>query len=61
MYQFDFVQRLDDDVEGVVIAVMANTYKEAVGKVRALGLPAFDLTEYVLEGVYETGTVIPLN
>ena len=61
MYQFDFVQMIDEDTEGLVIAVMASNYKEATAKVRALGLPGFDLTDYKLEGVYETGTIIPLN
>lgn len=59
MYQFDFV-RTDDDAE-FVISILAPNYEQAVKKARALKLPGFDLTEYVLEGVYEVGAIIPSN
>lgn len=59
MYQFDFV-RTDEEAE-FVISVLASNYDNAVKKARALKLPGFDLTEYVLEGVYEVGTIINPN
>jgi hypothetical protein len=55
MYQFDFVQASEDDER--VISVMAENYDAAIRKVRSLGLPGFDLTEWGLEGVYEQGAV----
>jgi hypothetical protein len=59
MYQFDFV-RVDGEAE-FVLSVLAPNYEQAVKKARMLKLPDFDLTEYILEGVYEVGAIIPSN
>lgn len=59
MYQFDFV-RVDGESE-FVLSILAPNYEQAVKKARMLKLPDFDLTEYILEGVYEVGAIIPSN
>lgn len=57
MYQFDFVS-IDNENE-YVITILAPNYKDAVKKMRNIGLPGFDLTAWQLEGVYEIGSIIP--
>lgn len=57
MFQFDFVKYDDDELEDEIISVMANTYDEAIKKIRKIGIPNFDLTEWKFEGVYEQGAM----
>ena len=54
MYQFDFIYKGEEEK---VISVMAENHDKALKKIRAIGLPDFDLTEWQLEGVYEQGVI----
>lgn len=54
MYQFDFVLSAE---RPETISVMAMNYDEAVEKVKAIGVPKFNIKDWVLEGIYEHGVI----
>jgi hypothetical protein len=51
MYQFDFVLEVGGQQS---ISVSAETYPEAVKKIKAIGIPDFKISDWQLEAVTES-------